>query len=278
MKIGAHISAAGDLANAPLNAHKENLECFQFFSRSPQGGKVRLLTDADVDNFLATCKKHKLTDYYIHAPYYINFASADNRIYYGSISAIREELERGCRLKAKYVMTHLGSAKELARPEAIKKVIVGLKAVVKNYKGTTKLLIENSAGSGNVVGDTFDELGGILKGLNANEQKYIPGVCLDLMHSFASGYDWRTKKTIDESLKKFDKEISLKKLLLIHSNDSKVAFNSRVDRHEHIGYGQIVETGFKLLAKNKCLSKVNWIVEVEPEGREEDIKKLKKWR
>jgi deoxyribonuclease-4 len=98
------------------------------------------------------------------------------------------------------------------------------------------------------------------------------------MHSFASGYDWRTAKSIEENLNEFNKKVGIKRLLLIHANDSKVELNSHVDRHEHIGLGKIGETGFKLLVKNKHLSKLNWILETETEGRAEDLKKLKRWR
>ena len=93
-RIGAHISAAGDLSLAPVRAAQSGCECFQFFSRSPQGGPAKPLTEKIISDFKSACKKNNLENY-IHAPYYINFASVENRIYYSSIRVIREELERG---------------------------------------------------------------------------------------------------------------------------------------------------------------------------------------
>jgi deoxyribonuclease-4 len=124
-RIGAHISAAGDLSLAPLRAAQVGLECFQFFSRPPQGGPAKLITAGLAGKFQGNCKKYKL-EAYIHAPYYINLASASNRIYYGSISVLREELERGSQLGVKYLMTHLGSAKDLGETEGLKKTIEGI--------------------------------------------------------------------------------------------------------------------------------------------------------
>src|SRR3989338_298499 len=120
MRIGSHVSIAGGIWNAPANAAKVGCEVFQIFSRSPHGGPVKPLTPEVVAKFKAEMsaeggsafggKKHKLETFYIHAPYYINLASSKNNIYYGSISVLRQELERGSALGCKALMTHIGRA------------------------------------------------------------------------------------------------------------------------------------------------------------------------
>ena len=139
MNFGAHISIAGGIEKAPERAYEIGGECFQIFSRSPHGGKSSELTEGAINNFKNNCRKYNLENYYIHTPYYINLASANNRIYHGSIAAIRKEMETADLLGAKGVITHLGSAKELGRKEAREKLVEGLVKVFlvgnKNIEG-----------------------------------------------------------------------------------------------------------------------------------------------
>lgn len=260
--IGAHVSAQGGVDQAPLNALQAKCECFQFFSRPPQGGPAAALTPTVIKNF----KKYQLESY-IHTPYYINFASLNNRIKYGSISVIREELERANLLGVKYVMTHLGSAKGRPRSEAIKEVTKSIKKILDDYHGSAVFLIENSAGSGEIIGHDFKEIKKIINSL----KRYKVGVCLDVMHAFASGYP--AENVID----KFNKEIGLKYLKLIHANDSKVSLGAHVDRHENIGQGKIGIENFKNWLHDQRLKKINFILET-PAGRHNDIKILKQLR
>src|SRR3989344_3955566 len=109
MRIGTHVSIAKGIWNAPGNAAKIGAEVFQIFSRSPHGGKVLPIDDETKVKFDAEMKKHKLDTFYIHAPYFINLGSVKNNIYYGSISVLRQELDRGSMLGCPAVMTHIGS-------------------------------------------------------------------------------------------------------------------------------------------------------------------------
>ncbi|MFA6027334.1 MAG: deoxyribonuclease IV [Patescibacteria group bacterium] len=267
-RIGAHVSAAGGVVNAPINAYKEGCECFQFFSRPPQGGPAPVINPADAKKFINTCKKHDLEGY-IHTPYYINLASQNNRVKYGSIKVIREELERGCFLKVKYIMTHLGTAAGYSdRKKAITEVIKSLKKTLTGYKGETMFLIENSAGSGQIIGHDFKEIKKIINGLKGCKV----GVCLDVMHAFASGY--HPAKLFNA----FDKEIGLKYLKLIHANDAKSELGSHIDRHEHIGLGNIGKEYFKKWLSDKRLSKINFVLETPKDGRANDLEIMKKLR
>lgn len=284
MKIGAHVSIAGGIENAPLNAAQQGCECFQFFSRSPRGGGKKDLTKRQIDEFKANCKKNKLIDYYIHAPYYINLASTNNRIKHGSINAIKEELERGTQLGVKYVMTHLGSAGEKDEKDALKETVRSIDRILDGYTGTTIFLIEMSAGAGKILGDTFEEIGYILSArgrpVSGGKNKEV-GVCFDTAHAFGSGYDLRTKTAVNKTFTEFNEIIGLDKLKLMHINDSKVELGSRKDRHEHIGKGFIGLEGFKALVKHPKLQNVNFIIETpkEPEGSDKkNMKTLKSLR
>lgn len=277
MLIGIHVSAAKSLALAPQRAKELGAEVFQFFSRSPRGGPAPKITPQLASEFKTNCKKCGQVESYIHTPYYINLASTKNSIYYGSISVIRDELERGSQLGVKYVMTHLGSSREIGKAEGLKLVIEGLKKVLKDYRGSTKLLVEISAGAGEVIGDTFEEIAEILKGVGDKDL----GVCFDTAHAFASGYDLRTTEAVDRTIKNFDKIIGLAKLQLIHCNDSKALFNSHKDRHQHIGQGEIGLSGFKALIAHPKLQSLNFCLETpedEQGNDKENIKILKRIR
>ncbi|MFA5020753.1 MAG: deoxyribonuclease IV [Patescibacteria group bacterium] len=275
-KIGAHISAAGNLALAPLRARELGLECFQFFSRPPQGGPAKPITAKLAADFKANCDRYRLESY-IHTPYYINLASAKSNIYYGSISAIREELERGSLLGVKYAMTHLGSAKDLGEAAGLKKCISGLAQILKDYAGSTELLIEMSAGAGAIIGDTFEEIAKIV--LSPKLKKYNLGVCFDTCHAFASGYDLRDAQTVAAVFKKFNRLLGIKRLKLIHANDCQSEFDSHKDRHAHIGQGNIGLAGFKAIAAFAKKQKINLILETpHDDGFGKDVKILKKLR
>ncbi|MFA6533909.1 MAG: deoxyribonuclease IV [Patescibacteria group bacterium] len=279
MLFGAHISAAGGVQNAPENSAREGGEVFQFFSRPPQGGPAPKLTPEIIKQFKANCQKYGQKESYLHAPYFINFASANPRIKYGSIAAIREELERGTALGAKYLMTHLGSAKDLGIKPALKQTAEGVIKVLTGYRGSCELLLENSAGSGEIIGDDFAELGTIIKAVTKKLPKIKIGVCLDTCHAFASGYGWQSPVAVSATLKEFDRQIGLKYLKLIHLNDSLAEFNSHRDRHADLGDGQIGREGIIAIVKNLKLKKLSFILETPGEAeRLRDLKFLKNLR
>jgi len=262
MKVGAHVSAAGGIFNAPGNAAKIGCETFQVFSRSPQGGPAPKLTPEVLANFRSEMKKHFFTSFFIHAPYYINYASTTPRIRYGSISIIRDELERGTLLGAAGVVTHLGSTKDAGPKVGFHKTWRGIQRVLDGYKGTTQLFLEGSAGAGDQVGSSFEQLAALIKNIeSAAKYKGKVDVCLDMCHLFAAGYDLRKPADVNATLKKFDQIVGLKRLKLIHGNDSKFGLGEHRDRHEHIGKGKIGLPGFTTLMRHPKLKHVNVVIE-----------------
>lgn len=275
MKFGAHVSIAGGIQNAPLNAANIGCETFQMFSRSPQGGPAPKLTPAIIDAFRKNCEDHHLSEWVIHSPYYINFASELERTRKNSIRIIREELERGTLIGSSYVMFHPGSAKGVGQVEAMKFCIDGITRVLDGYNGTTKLLIEMSAGAGMVIGDTFEELAELLDGIGHPEL----GICFDTAHAFASGYDLRDAKAVTETFQHFDEIVGLKRLKMSHCNDSKIELAGHKDRHEHLGKGFIGLEGFRaMVAYQKFAQGFNFYCETDPEGVKEDLEILKNLR
>ena len=274
MNFGTHVSIAGGLDKAPQRAYELGCECFQLFTRSPRGGQPSRLDDEIIENFLSDCERYNLKNYYVHTPYFINLASLDNKVRNNSIRLIREDLERSSLLKVKSIMTHLGSSKGMERDVAIKNVADSVVKILDGYEGSSVLMLENSAGQGDTIGDTFEEVAEILQ-LADNDDI---GVCIDTAHMFGAGYDLRDKKSLDLTLSKIEKSFGLDRVMLIHGNDSKVGLGERKDRHEHIGKGEIGEDGFKAIVSDKRLSHLDIIVENPPDEVAEDIKLLKKFR
>lgn len=272
MFIGCHVSIAGGVNKAPQRAFDLGCEAMQIFTRSPQGGKAPVLTDEICQEFKISNLKFQIKEVVVHTPYYINFASENNRIRYGSVSVVRDELERASLLGAKYVMTHLGSAGSLDEQTASRKVVEMLKKTLENYHGSCELLIENSAGSGKIIGSNFAQIKQILDGVNHPK---LTGICLDTQHSFASGYDWRD---FANTLQKIEEELGSKKIKLIHCNDSLTEMGSKKDRHAHIGKGLIGESAFKSIVRFAKENDVPMILETEHDFVKEDLFLLKEFR
>ncbi len=291
LKIGCHVSIGGGVFNAPKNAADLGCETFQIFSRSPRGGPAAKLTPDIIAQFQSEMVRygysyrHSDSSFVIHCPYYINFGSTNSRIYHGSSAVVREELERGSLLGAKFVMTHLGSAKDLGHEKAFEQAKKGLVKILTGYEGSTQFLMEIAAGAGQVIGGTFEELAELMEPLV--KFKTFGGICFDTQHAFASGYDLRTLDTVKSTFKKFDKVIGLKWLKMSHVNDSKPELGARKDRHDHIGEGKVGKEGFKAflqyLASTPFFQKKGQgefvlILETEHDKVKADIKILKDLR
>jgi len=283
MLFGAHVSSAGGIDNSPQRAADLGCEVFQTFTRSPQGGPAPKLTKEIVSKFKSEMKKYRLKEHYIHTPYYVNFASKNNKIRFDTINIVREELERGSLLGSKYVMTHLGSAKDAGQKNGLEMTIDGLIKVLNGYTGSTQLLIEIAAGSGEIMGDTFEELAAIIEGVNKKNGKQNDlNICFDTQHAFASGYDIRTPETIKATLNQFNNIVGIERLKLSHCNDSKVDIGKHVDRHTNLGEGKLGKQAFKFLVKESKLKNVNLVLETPRDEKGTEIKSeiqlLKKFR
>jgi deoxyribonuclease-4 len=270
------VSIAGGIQNSPLRANDEACETFQCFTRSPQGGAAPALTAEILAEFKRNMRTAGIERFCIHAPYYINLASLDGRIRHSSIKVIRDELERGSLLGAHSVMFHPGSYRDQSPEDAIATVRASLERILEGYEGACRLLVEVSAGAGNVLGDTFEENAAMIESVRSRPG--FGGICFDTCHAFASGYDFRTAEGARDVLDRFDRTIGLELLKLSHVQDSKADLGGHKDRHEHVGRGYIGTEGLTSLLTTKPFKDIDWILETESDGREDDISLLKEIR
>lgn len=274
---------------APQRAFELGCECFQIFSRSPHGGKSRKVDEKIVATFKRNLKDYPSGDVFIHSPYYINFASGNNRIRHSSTAAVRDEMRVADLLGVKGVVTHLGSAKDLGIEAAKEKLTRGICRIfeiipssedskVEYRKYETQLLVEITAGAGNIMGDTFEEIAEIIEMAEKEIGKNVLGVCFDTAHAFASGYDLRDRKAVKKTFRDFDKVIGIERIKLVHLNDSMADFNSHTDRHANIGEGKIGMDGIgAILAELESLN-LNFILETPLSQTGKDLEILKKLR
>jgi len=276
MLIGLHVSAAGGADKTIERAKELECETFQFFSRSPQGGPAPILTKKIVQNFQEGLRTYNLKNPIIHTPYFINLCSINKKIRQSSIHIIQEELKRASLLGVPYVVTHLGARKDMNPVMALKEVARAVKKILTDYRGSAVLLLENAAGSGTVIGSTFQELAALI---HAAPNKKKVGVCLDTCHLFASGYDIRNPRAVNATLKQFDTYVGKKFLYYIHVNDSKARLGEKKDRHDHIGDGHIGIKGFRAFLNHPYIQHTPIVLETNHDGKHiTDLKKLKSYR
>lgn len=249
------------------------------FTRSPQGGAAPPLTETVVAAFRAACDAHQQSLWVVHTPYYINLASAEERIRSSSTRVIREELERASCIGAQYVMAHLGSARDVGEAAGRALVVAGLTKALDGYTGSATFCIEIAAGAGAVMGDTFEEIAELIAGVERNiHRNGMIGVCFDTQHAFGAGYDIRTVDAVAATVAALDATIGRERLRMSHINDSKVELGAQKDRHEHIGKGHIGIDGIRAVVQHPAFRGLPLILETEDEGREADVQLLKSFR
>ncbi len=250
MRFGAHISIAGKISQAAERAKRIGCNTAQIFSRNPRGWQLKELLPDEVKRLKDDLERFDIYPLIVHMPYLPNLASFKIGLYLKSVNALEEDLRRAEVLGAPYLVTHIGSFGEANREEGLERVSGGINTAFNRVKNDVMLLLENTAGGGKELGSRFEEIAGIIK--NIKEKERI-GVCLDTCHGFASGYDFRTKKAVSETLELFDNLIGLERLKVIHANDSKSPLGSHIDRHWHIGEGYIGEEGFRVLLHHPAI-------------------------
>ncbi|MGO8787907.1 MAG: deoxyribonuclease IV [Terriglobia bacterium] len=276
MKVGVHTSIAGALENAAHHAKKIGCDTFQMFSANPRGWRTLDPTPAECESFRAARQAHGLSPLVIHDNYLINLASSDSLIRERSIAAFRRELERALALGADFLVTHPGSAKGSAPAAAIAICVESLLQAAAGLKldGLT-ILIENTAGQGTAIGRGFEEVAEIIAGA----EKDLPvGACIDTAHSFEAGYAIHTPEGLTAAVKQLDATIGIKKVWVIHANDSKTAFGSHADRHEHIGGGQIGAEAFARIVQHPKLKDIPFICETPVDKPGDDKRNIETMR
>lgn len=257
MKIGAHISTAQPFSEAVNRAHNIGCECMQIFANPPQRWNPVKIIDREIEKFVELNNQYKIKPVIIHGIYLINLAS-DNPFYYqASIKSLIDDMQKAEKIGAIGVNFHVGSTKGNDFSKSLIKIKDAMTKILESSPEGPYLVLENSAGAGNIIGDTLDELSQIIKAVGSPRVK----VLIDTAHAFESGYDLKTTKDLESFIDKFDKEIGLDRLIGFHLNDSKTSLNSKSDRHADIGYGDIGEDVFKELINHPKLKDMFGILE-----------------
>lgn len=272
MRLGFHISIAGGFSKVVERAKVRGCETIQFFSRNPRGWKYGPLKQEEVDEFCASIQSSPLFPIFLHLPYLPNIASPGSKFYRRSIDSIVTDLKRAEQIGAQYLIIHVGHRMKSSEEESIEAVSQGINQAFEKGKNSITLLLENTAGQGTEIGYTFEQLKRIINGID--EEKRI-GICLDAAHCFEAGYDLSKKEGIESTLESFDRTIGLKRLHLLHLNDSKTPLGSRKDRHWHIGEGYIGKEGFRHLINHPSIRNLPGIMETPRKDTVEDLKNMR---
>jgi len=276
VRVGVHTSIAGALENAARRASEIGCDTFQMFSANPRGWRTLDPSPEDCERFRAEREVRKLSPLVIHDNYLINLASADPEIRRKSVAAFRREIQRGLALGADYLVAHPGSSKGSSVSEAIRTCIESLKEAADGLSldGLT-VLIENTAGQGSAIGRSLEEVAEMIVGA----KRELPvGACMDTAHLFAAGYSVHTAAGLPKTIKEIEQTVGMGKVRIIHANDSKAAFNSHVDRHQHIGQGQIGAEAFGRIVRHPKLRNIPFICETPVDEPDDDKRNLEMMR
>ncbi|MCD6593772.1 deoxyribonuclease IV [Candidatus Bathyarchaeota archaeon] len=272
LKIGFHVSIIGRIDEAVDRAVEIGCNTFQIFTRNPRSWKAENLKREEVKAFIEKVERFDMQPVFAHMPYLANLASPRPNIYFLSVKTLKMELERCRILKIPYLVTHLGSHLGSGKSEGFKRIIKAINEAYSSVGGEVTLLLENTAGTKNSMGSSFEDIKYIIDNLKFPD---FVGVCFDTAHAYAAGYDLRTQRAVQDVIRRFDEIIGFEKLRLVHLNDSRGGLGSHIDRHEHIGMGKIGEEGFRAILKSK-LGRLPLIMETPIDERRSDVENLLK--
>jgi deoxyribonuclease-4 len=274
VRVGFHVSIAGGISNSVDNAKKIGCTAFQIFSRNPRGWAAKPLARDDVQLFKTKLSASGVekNSVIVHMPYLPNLSGPDGEFYKKSVETLMGEMQRCGALEIPYLVIHLGSHMGKGQANGISQLVKAIESAQAKSDGAPVVLLENNAGQKNSIGGNFEELRMILDRLDDPKQF---GICTDTCHLFVSGYDLRKGTDVDSTLEQFDNIIGLKELKFIHLNDAKGPLGSNLDRHEHIGLGQIGTEGLAAFLNHRAVRGLPIIMETpidEKRGDEQNLK------
>jgi deoxyribonuclease-4 len=270
-RIGFHAPIKDGLHESLIIAKETGCDTVQIFSRNPRGWMAKPLTRDAIDQFHQTRKQTKLSPVLIHANYLINLCASDEVLRLKSIASFREEVQRAIVLGVDYVVLHPGSARGSCEADAIERCARSLKVATKGLRlGSVRILLENTAGQGECIGHRFEHLRAIMDRC----PKLKLGVCIDTAHSFTAGYDIREPDGLEATIEIIRRAVGLRNVRAVHFNDSRAPYNSRVDRHWHIGEGHIGREALRRFATHPKLAHAAFILETPYDDPRADLKNL----
>jgi len=277
MQVGMHVSISGSIDRAVDNALAIGCTAFQIFTRNPRGWAAKPLSSKDVTSYKEKLAASKIDRFatVAHMPYLPNLSSPEEEPFAQSLKSLIDEIKRCSKLGIPFIVAHLGSHKGAGDKKGIEKLVKSFTDAARDTPDDVMILLENTAGQKNSVGSDFEQLASILFQLKPSKRF---GICFDTCHAFAAGYDLRTDKAASLTLQKFDKAIGFEHLKILHLNDSKGEMGCNIDRHEHIGLGQIGEVGFSRIIRTANSKKIPIILETPIDEKRDNLGNMKKVR
>ncbi len=250
--MGVHLGVAGGLLKTGRRARQIGATALQIFSDNPTAWRRRAEPPPDAAAFTAYCAREGIAPVVIHASYLINLAGSAEPFARQSVSGLAHELQRAPAYGASMVNTHIGSHRGEGPDVGLRQIASRVGTVLAEAPRGVRLVLENSAGGGDTLGSTLEELARILELVPAAAADSL-AFCLDTAHLWGAGYDISSADGVREVLDRFDVLIGLDRLALVHLNDSKSALGSRHDRHEHVGAGRIGPAGLAAFLRDPRL-------------------------
>lgn len=274
-RIGAHVSAAGGVENAPLNALEIGADAFALFVKNQRQWSAKALEVESINKFdenlkLANIKKEHILP---HNSYLINLGHPDTEKRKKSINAFIDEIQRANLLGLRMINFHPGShLREISENECLENISNSINFIIANTSDV-RLVIENTAGQGSNLGYKLEHLAYLI---DKTQNKQRIGVCIDTCHFFAGGYDLRSKESYKKTMSEFDRLVGYKYLSGMHLNDSKNSLGVKKDRHESIGKGTIGFEAFENIMRDENIDEIPLILEtINPEIWADEIKLLR---
>jgi deoxyribonuclease IV len=264
--IGAHVSAAGGVENAPLNAQKIGATAFALFTKNQRQWSAKPLTDESIRRFKHNCQRAGYTPNQIlpHDSYLINLGHPEAAGLEKSRAAFIDEFSRCEQLGLKYLNFHPGShLNQISEVECLARIAASVNLAVEQIP-TVIAVIENTAGQGTNLGHRFEHLAAIIDGIKDHSRV---GVCLDTCHSFSAGYDLVSGEGYEMTLERFDAVVGFSFLKGLHLNDGKKPMGSRVDRHASLGEGTLGLETFRMIMNDPRFDGIPMILETPDEDR-----------
>lgn len=257
--IGAHMPVNGGLHTAITGGEEIGCTAVQLFTANPKVWSSPPLEDAAVATFRETLAASSVRFLCAHDSYLVNLAAPNPRVLGPSLKAFAQELTRADQLGIPWVVTHMGAHLNTGEDEGLERLVTSVRRLLdESADKSSGIALETTAGQGTGLGYTFEQLARVLDGVGPSERL---GVCVDTCHIFAAGYDIRSEDGYEAAVGRIESLIGLERVKVIHCNDAKKPVGSRVDRHAHLGQGEIGIEAFERLADDARLAHVPLIVE-----------------
>ncbi len=275
--LGAFVSSAGGLYKSIERGEELGVNTIMIHPSPPQRWNTKPFDTSQIKKFNERWKKTTIKKLFFHGIYLVNLANPDKQKFHLSKMSLVNYLDLASQINAENVIFHTGSFKDQNNEdEGFERIIYGMNWILEHAENDAVLSLEVAAGSGKVVGDSFEDLARIYEGV---KQKERVNFCLDTAHLFGSGHD--IVNDLENIISQIDKILGLENVTAVHLNDSKVEFNSKKDRHENLGDGFIGEKALRNFLNHPKLKHLPFILETpamkDMEEAKVEVKKLQEW-